>query len=125
MTTNTYAETLEAAKQDYPFTHWREHWQKALSQEIESTGVEDSNAVQLIFDQLIAGLIKLGEDASEKKKVKLFQKAIEATNSYGHIIETVQAEELWELTNTITVACGLDPDDYGDGEGLISEWREW
>jgi hypothetical protein len=38
---------------------------------------------------------------------------------------TIEREDLCELTNTITEACGLNPDDYGSGEGLASEWRDW
>jgi hypothetical protein len=43
----------------------------------------------------------------------------------GSFIETGEREDLCELTNVISLAAGLNPDDYGSGEGLASEWRDW
>jgi hypothetical protein len=72
----------------------------------------------------------MGKDACEEQKIDLFKKAILATNDLdeatGHtLIETGEREELCELTNQISIACGLDPKKYGSGEGLASEWRDW
>lgn len=58
----------------------------------------------------------------------MFRVAIERTNELDaetEMIETGEREDLCELTNRISVAAGLDPEDYGDGEGLASEWRDW
>lgn len=118
MTPTSYADLLNATRQQYPFDRWRRFYQ----QPEEKQGCD---AVQGIFDTLVAGLIALGPEASEADKKQLFQQAIEATNDHEDIIETGEREDLCELTNTITTACGLHPADYGDGEGLASEWREW
>jgi hypothetical protein len=122
---STYSERLLATKQHYPFDNWRAHYQQESIRQWEPDGVEDTNAVQAIFDQLIAKLIKLEEEAPEKKKVKQIIKAIEATNDYAGLIMTDQREELVDLTDEITVACGLDPSDYADGAGLADEARDW
>lgn len=122
----TFAEKLNQAKQSYPFMRWREAVEFGLEQYTE----ENCLRMQKIFDDLIATLIEKGEDASEEEKVELFRIAIIATNEMndefdGSFIETGEREDLWELTNIITVAAGLNPKDYGEGEGLVSEWREW
>ena len=66
---------------------------------------------------------------SENKKIEIFKRAILATNKLNEeiegLIETGEREDLCELTDKITIACGLDPTTYGDGEGLASEWRAW
>jgi hypothetical protein len=83
-----------------------------------------------IFDDLIADLIAKGEHAAEAEKVESFRIAIEATNEMndefdGSFIETGERKDLWELTNVISIAAGINPDKYGGGEGLATEWREW
>ncbi|MGI4870538.1 MAG: hypothetical protein ACRYFX_05090 [Janthinobacterium lividum] len=120
-----YTDKLNATRQHYPFDNWRTHYQQELIRQWEPAGVEDTNAVQAIFDKLLANLIKLGEEASEKKKVKQIIKAIEATNDYAGLIMTEQREELCALTDEITSACGLDPSDYAEGAGLADEARDW
>jgi len=115
---SSYAETLNTVKQAYPFPRWRTLFRDAYEH-------ESCDEVQKAFDVLIADLIELGPDAAEAQKKKAFQKAIEATNEQEDIIMTEEREDLCELTNTITEACGLNPDDYCDGEGLASEWRHW
>lgn len=122
---NTYPEQLLAAKQHYPFANWRAHYQQELTRQWEPAGVEDTNAVQAILDQLITKLITLGEEGFDKKKAKQIIKAIEATNDYAGFIMTEQLEELVDLTDAITVACGLDPSDYAEGAGLADEARDW
>ncbi|MBC6991159.1 hypothetical protein [Hymenobacter sp. BT491] len=117
-----YADKLNATKQEYPFAGWREYYDDGLEQYTEENCAE----VEAIFNTLITDLIALGENATEAKKIAAFQKAIEATNELDEeLIETGEREEICELTNSMTVACGLNPADYGDGEGLASEWREW
>ena len=119
---DTYTEKLNITKRDYPFARWRESYENGLEQYTQ----ENCDEVKNIFDTLIASLIALGEDATETEKIRVFQTAIEATNEFDEeIIETDEREELCKLTNSITLACDLNPQDYGDGEGLASEWREW
>jgi hypothetical protein len=122
---SAYAERLLATKQHYPFDNWRAHYQQESIRQWEPEGVEDTNAVQAIFDHLIAKLIKLEQEAPERKKVKQIIKAIEATNDYAGLIMTEQREELVDLTDEITIACGLDPSDYAEGAGLADEARDW
>lgn len=83
-----------------------------------------------IFDQLIATLATLGSDASESAKLAAFREAIVALNQLNEetdymLIETDERELLCELTNKVAIAAGLDPSQYGDGEGPASEWRDW
>jgi len=115
---SSYAETLNAIKQQYPFDEWREYYKDASEH-------QSCDEVQKAFDVLIARLIELGPEASEAQKKEAFQTAIEATNEHEDIIMTIEREHLCELTDMITEACGLNPDDYGSGEGLASEWRDW
>ncbi|RFP66166.1 hypothetical protein D0N36_05465 [Hymenobacter lapidiphilus] len=115
---NAYSDNLEAFKQRYPFERWRAYWQQPDEQ-------QQCNEIEQAFDQLLAELVALGPDATEAEKVACFQTAIEATNASDGIIETGEREDLCELTNQISVAAGLDPAAYGDGEGLASEWRDW
>ena len=97
---------------------------------LEEYTPENCQEIAKIFDDLIVDLINKGENASESEKVESFRVAIEATNEFnnkldGSFIETGEREALWELTNIITVAAGLNPANYGSGEGLVSEWRNW
>jgi hypothetical protein len=124
---NNYAEKLNATKVKYPFAKWRRSFAEyGLEQYTE----ENCNDAKAIFDKLIIDLVALGKQASEEQKVTLFQTAIEDLNALNEevgedLIETGEREELCELTDAIGIACGLNPKDYGDGEGLASEWREW
>jgi hypothetical protein len=122
----TYAEKLNQTKETYPFTRWREAVEFGLEQYTQ----ENCDRIRKIFDDLIADLIAKGEIASESAKLESFRVAIEATNEMndefdGSFIETGEREDLYELTNVITEAVGLNPDNYGEGEGLASEWRDW
>lgn len=118
-----YAERLNQTKSYYPFDRW-------TTFAIDIYTSENCGKIAKIFDDLIADLISKGENAPEAEKVESFRAAIEATNKFndkfnGGFIETGEREELWELTNIITVAAGLDPENYGEGAGLSDEWREW
>ena len=115
---STYADQLNAVKQQYPFARWRKYWQQPDEQ-------EDCNRIEQAYDQLIARLTELGPDAPEAQKIECFEQAIAVTNEHAGVIETGEREDLCELTNVVTQACGLQFADYGDGEGLASEWREW
>ena len=121
-----YENKLNQTKKYYPFDKWEKSFSNGL---IQYTPV-NCNRAKKIFDDLITGLISAGENASEKTKIELFKNAILATNKldeeYNHaLIETEEREGLVELTDQITIACGLIPNKYGSNEGLASEWREW
>ncbi|OYU96635.1 MAG: hypothetical protein CFE21_09285 [Bacteroidetes bacterium B1(2017)] len=109
----------------YPFNKWRESYTEGLTQYTE----ENCQKIKQVFDDLITSLIEIGNQASEEQKIQLFKRAILKTNQLNEeiddLIETGEREDLCELTNILTTACGLDPAKYGDGEGLASEWREW
>jgi hypothetical protein len=82
-----------------------------------------------VFDQLITELVALGEQAPESRKHACFRRAGAALNDLNRrdssLIETSEAEDLCELGCVIAVAAGMDPKKYGDGEGPISEGRDW
>ena len=120
-----YQNKLLATKQFYPFEKWRASYNDGLTQYTKA----NCDKTKKIFDDLITALIKLGENASEEQKIACFKTAILLTNELNEeledLIETGEREELCELTNQITIACGLNPEKYGSGEGLATEWREW
>jgi hypothetical protein len=118
----SYSEKLLFVKKAYPFERWNKSLQYGLSQYTK----ENCDFFERIFDELIQNLITAGPDATEEEKIAVFKIAIEKTNydKYG-LIETGERENLCELTNKITIACGLVPENYGHGEGLASVWREW
>lgn len=94
---------------------------------MSSTGANCDRAERILND-LVDGLIELGEAASEAKKIGWFKAAVEALNARAAetgMIETGEREELCELFNLIAVDCGIDPSNYGGGEGPASEWRDW
>lgn len=119
-----YKEKLNQTKNNYPFERWRESFEFGLEQYTQ----ENCDAMQKIFDNLIENLISKGENASEKEKIESFRIAIEATNELDEktfMVETGEREDLCALTNIISMAVGLNPQNYGSGEGLASEWRDW
>lgn len=124
-TPTEYRKGLMAAKEFYPFDRWRDSYNDGMTQYTKA----NCNKAQQVFDDLIASLIEAGPNASEAQKKQLFKTAILKTNVLNEqiegLIETGEREDLCELTDKITIACGLDPKKYGSGEGLASEWREW
>ncbi|MFM2225016.1 MAG: hypothetical protein RJA07_1218 [Bacteroidota bacterium] len=120
-----YQNKLFAVKEFYPFERWRASYNEGLTQYTKA----NCDKTKKIFDDLIITLIRIGENASEEQKIACFKTAIFQTNQLNNeledLIETGEREELCELTNQITIACGLNPYEYGSGEGLASEWREW
>ena len=78
---------------------------------------------------MIANLVDLGKNASKTAKLDVIQQAVLELNDlneiFNNLIETDEREQLCELINIIAMAAGLDPAEYGDGEGPESEWREW
>ena len=121
----TYQKTLIASKSKYPFVRWRESFNEGLEQYTE----ENCNKAKLIFDTLINELIAKGESASKEEKVELFKKAVLSLNhlsgEVSDLIETGEREDLCELIDQITIAAGLNPKDFTEGEGIADEWREW
>ena len=119
-----YEQGIIDAKASYPFQRWRSYYDGGLDQYTAA----NCEAAKRILDDLISKLVMLGEDAEEVEKVSCFKYAIEALNQLDAatgLIETGEAEELCSLINTITLSVGLVPENYGDGEGLASEWRDW
>jgi hypothetical protein len=120
------SELLKKAKGLYPFKSWRDSF---LNYEMDQYTEENCNAAKDIFDQLIEGLLKLGENANEADKVNLFKKAVTALNKLSDhvedLIETGEREELCELIDQITIASGLNPKKYADGAGIADLWRDW
>lgn len=120
-----YRNKLLATKAFYPFDRWRQNYNEGLPQYT----AENCNKIKKVFDDLITSIIEKGANASEEQKKQLFKTAILKTNQLNEeidgLIETGEREDLCELTDKITLACGLNPDKYGEGEGLASEWREW
>lgn len=41
------------------------------------------------------------------------------------LIETGEREDLCELIDQITIASGLNPQDYVKGKRIADVWREW
>lgn len=117
-----YASKLEAAKAAYPFQQWADSG-------LEQYTDQACAAFAGVFDCLISDLIARGHDAAEAAKLEAFQRAVLALNTLNEadesLIETGEREDLCDLVNLIASATGLNPADYGDGEGPASEWRAW
>jgi hypothetical protein len=120
----TYVDRLNSWRNNFPFSEWKAGLGHGLDQYTEA----NCNRAERILNDLVDGLIEVGEAASEAKKIGLFKTAVEALNTLDaetHMIETGEREELCDLFNLMAVDCGIDPSKYGDGEGLASEWRDW
>lgn len=127
----TYADRLAAVKAHYPFEEWSE---KFYPDENDIGGMdqyssENCEAATDIVNELIAGLQTAGENAEEATKLALFETAVKAYNEMNEeiagFIETGEREDLCDLFDMITVAAGLEPADYADGDGITDLWREW
>ena len=117
---------LEKCKSEYPFARWRLN---AIEHGMEQYSQENCEAAEMIFDELIADLKVLPDEATAEDKVLLFKYAVLATNAMNAridgLIETGEREDLCELMDQISIAAGLKPEEFSDGEGIASEWREW
>lgn len=86
-------------------------------------------AIEMIFDELIADLKVLPNEATVEDKVYLFKYAVLATNTMDaridDLIETGEREDLCELMDQISIAARLEPEEFANGEGIASELREW
>lgn len=121
-----YNKRLTETKRFYPFSRW----EKLFKDGFDQYSPQNCDTAKLILDSLIIDLLEIGEHASEESKVKLIIGAVEAFNelndrSNGILIETDEREELCEFFNHLTIAVGLNPEDYGGGEGIASEYRDW
>ncbi|MBL7783018.1 MAG: hypothetical protein JNM22_17440 [Saprospiraceae bacterium] len=121
----TYSNKLNATKEAYPFEKWSTYFP---GMDVYTT--ENCNRAKSIFDTLIRQLAAMGETAPRAEKEEQFKSAVLALNDLneatdGGLIETGEREELCELLDMITIAAGLNPEDYADGEGIADEWREW
>lgn len=89
---------------------------------------EVCDEAQAILDRLIEALIQLGEEAGESEKLRHFEACVTALNELDEregIIETGEREDLCELIDIIGTEAGIDPNKFGDGDGIASEWRDW
>ncbi len=89
---------------------------------------ENCEAAKGILSTLLSELIALGEDSQEEDKIEKFKVAVEALNTLNDetdVIETGEREQLCDLFDHIAIAAGIDPDKYGGGDQLASEWRDW
>ncbi len=108
------AEGLRRAKSYYPF--WRWSWGRTRPR------------AEAIADQLLVSLEHLGPKASEASKVAQFRVAVLAYNDLNDaydVIATTEREDLCEFMNVAAEAAGINWHNYGSGEGLCSEWRDW
>lgn len=118
-----YSAKLLATQKNYPFEKWLTYSEG--DEGLEQYTRENCGAAATIFDDLLAALIELGEDASEDEKIALFQEAVESLNGLNDqtdMIETGEREELCELFNHIARAAGIDVDEE---EETVTEWRDW
>ncbi|WP_139217753.1 hypothetical protein [Pontibacter chinhatensis] len=68
----TYKERLSEAKSSYPFSRWRKSFRHGLKQYTK----ENCEKSKQVLDDLIEGLIAIGEDAPNDEKTTLFKTAI-------------------------------------------------
>lgn len=121
-----YEARLLEVRENYPFDKWQIYADNGLEQYTK----ENCEAAKHIIDSLLSDLVVMGEDALEESKIQKFQIAVETLNllndeTDGLLIETDEREELCELFNIIATKAGINPSNYGDGEGPASEWRDW
>lgn len=117
-----YRANFDPVVAKYPFLRWQQSG-------LEQYTPEACAAFAEVFDQLVARLIDIGEQATEQAKLDAIRSAVEELNTLNEeddsLIETGEREDLCALVNLVASACGLDPKKYGDGEGPASEWRDW
>ncbi|MEQ7799758.1 hypothetical protein ABDJ41_08075 [Pedobacter sp. ASV1-7] len=122
----TYSEKLIKTKELYPFAKWRKNF---FEYEMKQYTEKNCNEAKSIFDNLISKLISLDKNGSRTEKEKCFEIAVKSLNKLNEkdqgIIETGEREDLCELIDQITIASGLNPKDYAEGEGISDLWREW
>jgi len=120
-----YSDRLSRCRNDYPFSYWLEDYEEGIGRYSKDC----CEMVESIFEGLIESLINSGESETEVEKVRLFEGAVKRLNNIRQtnpeLIETMEREEFCELFDTIALASGVDPKNYGGGDGIASEWRGW
>ena len=122
----SFTAKLAVTRQHYPFSIWEDSFQGGLIQYTQ----ENCDKARGICDRLVVGLISLGSNGTESEKLSLFKVAVTAFNELNQeldcsFIETQEREELCDWLNIVCDAAGLNPEEYGDGEGPATEWRDW
>jgi hypothetical protein len=138
-----YSEKILRHQASYPFDKWKTYFHGAEEletdeggddEEDEESGMkqytpENCEAARKIMDDLLRGLIRVGETAPESAKVELFRVAVQSLNKLNNenlgLIETMEREELCDLFDRISLSAGLNPKDYAGGRGIADLWREW
>lgn len=86
---------LEECKAEYPFAKWRFN---ATEYGMEQYSQENCEDIEMLFDELIAYLKTLPEDATAEDKVLLFKYAILATNAMDEKVSS-KAENVKNFAN--------------------------
>jgi hypothetical protein len=73
----TYADRLNSWRTDFHFPEWRTAFELGLNQYTQA----NCDQAERILNELVDGLIEVGEAAPEAKKVSLFKTAVEALNA--------------------------------------------
>ncbi len=85
--------------------------------------------VQKVLDDLINKILNIGEEGKKAEKIAAFKYAVLTLNKMNEdidgLIETVEREDLCILFDEIAFVAGLEPLEYGNGDGIASEWRQW
>jgi hypothetical protein len=122
----SYTERLNIAKTYYPFEKWRNNF---FEHDMDQYSEENCTTAKNVFDSLITKLIEIGENGNKIEKEKCFEIAVKSLNKLNEkdesIIETGEREDLCELIDEITIASGLIPEEYAEGDGIADLWREW
>ncbi len=131
-----YPEKILQHKAAYPFEKWKTYFygDEELDEDDEESGMkqytpENCDNARKIMDDLLDGLIRVGETAPESAKVELFRVAVQSFNRLNDenegLIETGEREELCQIIDNISLSAGLNPKDYAGGEGIADLWRTW
>lgn len=120
-----YSDRLENCKKQYPFKYWLEDYEEGIG----LYSAEVCLKVESVFDNLIKQLNAAGELASDEAKLGCFKQAVLALNEIRRatpqLIESMEREEYCDLIDSIGEAAHLEPNKYGHGEGIATEWRIW
>lgn len=122
-----FAANMNKVRASFPFDYWHETLYEEHGM-LQYT-FEICKEAEQIMNTLIKDLIALGLKADTDLKLEKFKTAVLAYNQLARenegLIETGEREDLCEVIDQIGINCGLDPDQYGEGDGIASEWREW
>jgi hypothetical protein len=120
----TYAENINQNKESYPFENWREN---GIEYEMEQYTPENCGAAKQIMDDLIEGLVRLGESSSTDNKIELIKNAVIAYNNLNDevegLIETGEREDLCDVFENIAQSAGINTEQYDDD--ITFQWRTW